>query len=197
MNNEELIKLAKQGDEDAKDTLFQNNQEFIYKMAHKYRNIAEFDDLVSMGNVGLIKAFNTYDESKGLKFITYYSRIVVNEILMHHRKTKNHKYVKSLDEVVMGEGLEDKEITRMDLLIDEESEAMYEKVETHNFMNQVLNVFKVNENPRLVKILEKCIIQNMKQVDVANDLHMSQSHVSRLERQVRNSLKDYGLALIE
>ncbi|GMA62344.1 hypothetical protein GCM10025859_27840 [Alicyclobacillus fastidiosus] len=49
------------------------------------------DDLISIGTVGLIKAVDTYQPTKGTKFATYAARCIQNEILMQlraQRKTR-------------------------------------------------------------------------------------------------------------
>jgi len=45
----------------------------VYHIAKKYTNI-EFDDAISAGSLGLVKAANTFDESRGFKFATYAGR---------------------------------------------------------------------------------------------------------------------------
>lgn len=54
-----------------KDELWEKFKGMVYSIAHKYRNYAEFDDLVQEGYLGLSYASDTYDDSKGTKFSTH------------------------------------------------------------------------------------------------------------------------------
>lgn len=80
--------------------LAEKNTKLSYSVAHSFlkKGIAiEFDELVSLCNLGLVKAANSFDESKGAKFSTYAIRIMQNEVLTHFRKSKKHNNVSSLD----------------------------------------------------------------------------------------------------
>jgi RNA polymerase primary sigma factor len=67
-----LIRLAKKGNLEAKNELIESNLKFVFNIAKKYtgRGIP-ISDLISDGNVGLMKAINKFDESKNVKFISY------------------------------------------------------------------------------------------------------------------------------
>ena len=190
MTNEELIVLAKQGDDDAKEQLFIQNQDFIYKMAHKYKNIADFDDLVSLGNIGLAKAYNTFDETKGYKFITYYSRLVVNEMLMQFRKTKRKMKDVSIYKVLHKDS-EGNELTIMDLKKDDNAEEFIADCENNEVLKLVINEFAKNEDKRLIDILRLRIIENKNQMDVSRITGVSQTQVSRLEKKIHDKLNKY------
>jgi len=88
-NNEEMIKLAKEtGDKELKDKIIKNNMHFVVKLANKTLTSGsheEPDELVSMGMVGLIKAYDTYDHSKNIKFSTYLAKVVVREFSANAR----------------------------------------------------------------------------------------------------------------
>lgn len=69
---EELIKKAKSGDEEAKKSLTLSNLRLVVKMAKNYLNKGlSFIDLISEGNIGLIKAIDKFDQEKGFRFSTY------------------------------------------------------------------------------------------------------------------------------
>ena len=75
LSTEEEVTLArriKKGDIDARDKLVEANLKFVITVAQKYRNRGmPLVDLVSVGNIGLIKAAERFDETKGVKFISY------------------------------------------------------------------------------------------------------------------------------
>lgn len=192
--NEDLVRLAKMGDELAKEELFERNQPFIHKMAHKYRNIDNHEDLVSIGNFGLLKAYISYDPDKGIKFISYYSRIVVNEILLHFRRNKKHSKVRSVDEKVYEDG-KGNDVTLLDLKSDTLAELPLDKYETNQFVNQVLEHFYQTESGNLVEVMNLRLIKNVKQKETARILGISQAQVSRLENKAKAKLVEFAKTL--
>ena len=68
----ELAKLIKAGDEEALDKLVRSNLRFVVSVAKKYQNQGvALGDLINEGNLGLIRAAHKFDETKGIKFISY------------------------------------------------------------------------------------------------------------------------------
>lgn len=68
----ELARRIKEGDSDALDTLVRSNLRFVVSVAKQYHNKGvELLDLISEGNLGLIKAAEKFDETRGFKFISY------------------------------------------------------------------------------------------------------------------------------
>jgi RNA polymerase primary sigma factor len=68
----ELAKLIRVGDEEALDKLVRSNLRFVVSVAKKYQNQGvPLSDLINEGNLGLIRAAHKFDETKGIKFISY------------------------------------------------------------------------------------------------------------------------------
>lgn len=69
----ELGKRISEGDETAKKLLINANLKLVVSIAKRYHGISdlEFLDLIQEGNIGLMRATESYDYNKGLKFSTY------------------------------------------------------------------------------------------------------------------------------
>jgi len=72
MKERRLIKLAKRGDMKARNEILEANLKFVFDVAKRYtgRGVS-IGDLISEGNLGLVKALDKFDESKNVKFISY------------------------------------------------------------------------------------------------------------------------------
>ena len=67
----ELIRKARSGDKSSRDKLVKNYLLLVVKIAREYANKGvPLEDLISEGNVGLLSAFDKFDESKGAPFST-------------------------------------------------------------------------------------------------------------------------------
>lgn len=68
----ELAKLIKKGDRKAFETLIKANLRFVVSVSKQYQNQGlSLPDLINEGNLGLIKAAERFDETRGFKFISY------------------------------------------------------------------------------------------------------------------------------
>lgn len=67
-----LIRLCKRGNEKAKNELIESNLRFVFNVAKKYtgRGVS-IGDLISEGNLGMIRAIDKFDETKGFRFMSY------------------------------------------------------------------------------------------------------------------------------
>ena len=68
----DLAKRIKQGDQAALEKLTKANLRFVVSVAKQYQNQGlSLSDLINEGNLGLIKAAQRFDETRGFKFISY------------------------------------------------------------------------------------------------------------------------------
>ena len=102
----DLIKKMNDGDEDAKSLLIASHQRFVYAVAKRYGNEDNVLDLVNEGNIGLMQALETFDPTKGNRFLSYaiwYIRREINAYLNNDnlliRKTNNTKTVYKLSKI--------------------------------------------------------------------------------------------------
>ena len=71
-DEEELARRIRDGDEKALETMIHANLRFVVVVAKQYQNQGlALSDLISEGNIGLMKAARRFDEKKGFKFISY------------------------------------------------------------------------------------------------------------------------------
>lgn len=189
----EYIEKMKLGDEEARNILIERNLRLVAHISKKYSttNIDQ-DDLISIGSIGLIKAINSFDNSKNIRLATYAARCIDNEILMFIRTSKKTKAEVFLNESI-GKDKDDNEITLLDVIeqeetsIDEEIDLKFKIKELYNKMKQVLK-------EREIDILNLRFGLNGKkpktQHEIANMLGISRSYVSRIETKAINKLAE-------
>ena len=79
--NIELVKAAQSGDPTALDTLVSQNMGLCKSIAVRFLNRGvEYDDLVQLASVGMIKAVRSFDTSFGTAFSTYAVPLIIGEI---------------------------------------------------------------------------------------------------------------------
>jgi len=75
------FEAMQQGDSAARDKIIRHNLRLVAHVAKKYyASSADQEDLISIGTIGLIKAVNSFDKTKGARFATYAARCIENAI---------------------------------------------------------------------------------------------------------------------
>lgn len=94
-----LIKAAQGGDETAKETLIVRNTALVKSIVKKFLNRGvEFEDLLQIGSLGLVKAVLGYDPSYDVRFSTYAVPMIAGEIKRFLRDDGIIKVSRSLRE---------------------------------------------------------------------------------------------------
>ena len=91
----ELVARYKAGNRSVANIIIASNEKLLYRWANKYKayNVgAEFDDLVQCGRIGLFKALDKFDESRGVRYISYATWWAKAYMLNHVMET--HSLVK-------------------------------------------------------------------------------------------------------
>ena len=84
--NRELLILAGQGDEHALEQLVVDNMALVRSVAIKFKDRGtEYEDLVQIGTIGMLKAIRSFDVERGTAFSTYAVPLIVGEIRKHLR----------------------------------------------------------------------------------------------------------------
>ena len=87
-----LLLLGTSEDATARAILAKHNLRLVVYIAKKFDNTGVgVEDLISIGTIGLMKAINTFNPEKKIKFATYASRCIENEILMYLRRNDKIK----------------------------------------------------------------------------------------------------------
>lgn len=178
-----LEKLSN-GDEDARNILIERNLRLVAHVAKKYSlNAVEYDDLISIGTIGLIKGINSFNNNKGVKLATYASKCIDNEILMYLRNVKKIENEVYLNEPI-GKDKDDNEVTLLEVLENDEREIEEEvdlKLKIKLLYEKMKKVLKERER----KILEMRYgldgIEPFTQIEIAKKFGISRSYVSRIE----------------
>ena len=190
----ELLDKVKHGDEDAIKMIIEHNIRLVlYQVNNKFKSV-EYDkkDLVSIGNIGLIKAVTTFDKSKNVEFATYATRCIDNEILMFLRKLKKDQKVDSLDKTITHDK-EGKELKIEDTISDETDIVEdYEKNITYKIIREIVK--ELPGRDREIIMLHFGFYNNKihTQKEIADMMSISQSYVSRL---ITKIVKKLGIQL--
>ena len=93
----DLLELAKQGDDLAKEQLITINSPLIKSIVKRYMNKGvEYDDLYQLGALGFVKAINNYDANFNVKFTTYAVPMIAGEIKRFLRDDGSVKVSRSI-----------------------------------------------------------------------------------------------------
>lgn len=198
---EECIALIAQGDMDARGKLIEHNLRLVAYIVNKNYPEAvrgcqqDADDLISIGTIGLIRAAETFDYTKGRRFSTYASRCIDNQIKMHFRKTKRQQ-----SEVYINEPLEtDSEgntLTIADILasnvnIEEETELRINSQKLYRYIDEELDEREKEIICKRYGIRDGrgYVCEAMTQREIAKQLKISRSYISRIEKKALEKLR--------
>jgi len=189
----ELVRKMAEGDSFARDKLIEHNLRLVAHIVKKYaRSGCDSDDLVSIGSIGLIKAVHTFKPESG-KLTTYASRCIENEILMHLRANRKNKNTLSMSDGI-GRDKEGNELELSELLGTDKDLVPNEveiKLESRLAMRLVDEVLDERE-ARVIRLRYGIADGNCRhQHEVAKELGISRSYVSRIEKKALQKLKNH------
>ncbi len=188
---EYLLGLLPRGEESVRAMLIERNLRLVVYIARKFENTGlHIEDLVSIGNIGLIKAVNTFDPNKKIKLATYASRCIENEILMFLRRSNKLKSEVSFDEP-LNVDWDGNELLLSDVL-GTAPDTIYRDLEDEVDKEMLYDALeKLSERERKIMELRFGLgrSEEMTQKDVADLLGISQSYISRLEKRIIKRLR--------
>lgn len=187
-------KMLKQ-DEEARNILIEHNLRLVAHIVKKFetKNV-DTDDLISIGTIGLIKGIDTYKENKSTKITTYAARCIQNEILMYFRSNKKNQNNVSINDSI-GYDKEGNEINLIDVLQSEDKEDFADSIhKEHNIelLKQYLDILSKREKEIIIKRYGLCMQDEKTQKEIAKEMGISRSYVSRIEkRALTKMLREY------
>ena len=186
----EAFAAFKAGDMAARDRIIRHNLRLVAHVVKKYYSLpGDAEDLISIGTIGLIKAVNSFDNTKQARFSTYASRCIDNEVRMSFRKQKKAPATVSMNEPIEagkdGSALAVIDVVPDDFLLDEDCERRDETARLRQLVDGL------SGRQRQVVLLRYGLSGQppMTQQEVADLLGISRSYISRIEKAAVLSLR--------
>ena len=187
---EECIRKKMEGDIDSRNKLIEHNLRLVAHIVKKYdTHLADTDDLISIGTIGLIKGVDTFSPDKSVKITTYCARCIENEILMYFRK--NNKYSKdiSINEKV-GYDKDGNEIMIQDIIQvdDVDFESDIDLKDNIKALYKYMDVLTPREKKIIIDRYGLDNSEEKTQKNISKNLGISRSYVSRIEKRALTKL---------
>ena len=175
----------------ARNMLIEHNLRLVVYISKKFENTGlNIEDLISIGTIGLIKAINTFNSEKKIKLATYASRCIENEILMYLRRSSRLRSEVSIDEP-LNMDVDGNELLLSDILgTDQDSISRHLEEEIdRELLYKALEVLDSRERKIIELRFGLCPDgREHTQKEVADQLGISQSYISRLEKRIMKRL---------
>ncbi|MDO5403287.1 MAG: RNA polymerase sporulation sigma factor SigK [Eubacteriales bacterium] len=189
----EMLERFHNGDMEARNTLIEKNMRLVAYMIKKYSTTdRDSEDLMSVGTIGLIKAVNSFKMDKKIRFATYAAKCIDNELLMMLRSEKRKSKEVSMYEPI-GTDKEGNEISLIEIVGEQKDDV----VEDYLFSQRVECLYKNME--KILTPRERLIVKKryglmgeteQTQNNLAAELGISRSYVSRIEKKALDKLKN-------
>lgn len=195
----EYIKRWENGDRDARRVLIERNLRLVAYLVKKYSNSDySVDDLISIGTIGLIKAVDTYRLGKGVRFATYASKCINNELLMTFRSARKQSREVFLYEPVGGDDGEGNSLNFLDILetLDEDIPERMEREEKIAKLYHYIEEHLTEREKYIIRLRygippgpDKMERPEVTQREIAGRMGISRSYVSRIEKKALMKLR--------
>lgn len=187
---EMYVKKAQMGDKEARNQLIEHNLRLVAHIVKKYDHRKEdIDDLISIGTIGLIKGVDSYSYKKGTRITTYCARCIENEILMYFRSDKKNSKNVSINEGI-GFDKDGNEITFLDILKTPKPDFALDLYKQTNMklLKKYFDVLTPREREIVIKRYGLNDQKETTQKEIAKELGISRSYVSRIEKRALTKL---------
>ena len=188
----ELFLKKQAGDMEARTKLIEHNLRLVAHIVRKYYiSHPSQDDLVSIGSLGLIKAVDTFDIKNGARFATYAAKCIQNEILMFFRSQKKYAAEVSLEETIDIDK-DGNPLTYGDIICCEDHffEELDAKIHTEKAIFYIRTALSDREKEIICLRYGLGKYPPKTQREVAKQLGISRSYVSRIEKKALSVLRE-------
>lgn len=173
-----------------KEHLVLDNQRLVHYLVRKLMgasNFSDYEDIVSIGTIGLIKAAIIFDASKNVLFSSYATECIHNEIFMYYRKAKKYAGDISINAPIHGDG-ECEGITLLDNIVDPNSNFIAEILDKEMFIELVMIILNCLKGIYRIALLY--LIANVPQYKISEKINYSQSYISRIQRKAIKKVQE-------
>ena len=169
--------------------MIEHNLRLVAHVAKKYTSSGrlasgDFDDIISIGTIGLIKGIDSFNTDKNVRLATYAARCIENEILMYIRSSKKYSNDMFLQDPV-GHDFDGNEITVMDI-VKTDDDPVPDEVGTKLEINRMFEGIDDVLDEREKQIIEMRYAlgggEEITQREIAKMFGISRSYVSRIEK---------------
>lgn len=165
----------------SRDILVYSNLGLVFSTITRYLNDASYeDDLISEGIIGLIKAIDTFDVKKNIKFSSYATICIRNEALMFLRQINKSKSLSLDEEITLKEGHQ--KVHRIDTV---KSTFSFDDRETMLIVYEVLRT--LNERDR--QIFELYFFEDKTQNEIGKLFGITRMTVSKINSKILTTIK--------
>ena len=187
----QVLENIRQGLPGAREPLITHNLRLVVYIAKKFESPgASVEDLISIGTIGLMKAVNTFQVERNIKLATYASRCIENEILMHLRKSSQLRHEVSIDDP-LNVDWDGNELLLSDLLGSDPDlvNRDIEQEAERSMLRRAVDRLSPREKAIMVLRFGLGMEKEHTQKEVADQLGISQSYISRLEKRIIHRLR--------
>lgn len=179
INVNELVREYQNGNKEVFNLIYEAEKRTIWSIIKTYYSYDK-DDIKQTAMIGLLKAIDTFNTNAGIKFNSYATSVIRNEMNMFVRKnnTKNKKY-----EVISANSYADNdedEMTIQDLITsDDNIEEEIIENEEHKRLYEMIDMY-AEKNEMKANVI-RLVVKGLKQEDIAEIVGCSRSYISRIQ----------------
>ena len=189
-DEKKYIEMMSNGDSNARKKLIEHNIRLVAHIAKKYGEEKNIEEYISIGTIGLIKGIDTYNPQKNIKLSPYISRCIENEILMVLRSNKKRQNDISIDDSI-GIDKDGNALTLADIIPSDNldiNDEIWKKLETEKLYLAIKKTLTSNEKLIISYRYGLNGEKRKTQMEIANELGISRSYVSRIEKKCLKKL---------
>ena len=166
------------------ETLYKRNKPLIFYIANKFLNLKlEYDEFIECGDLAFAKAIRIFDPDKS-KWATFFSKIMINEILMVNRRIVKQVETISIETALCEES--DQNLLTIKDVISSKEDTMNEVIDL--IVNEEILIL-INKLTPIKREIMRLHLIGTKQKDIGVALNLSQSYVGRLIKKICKEIK--------